>query len=63
MHATMHVTSLVARRFIVFDRSSLGYLNWFERLHCQYCAYANGLLACASDITARTKQKDKRWKR
>lgn len=42
--------------YIVFDRSSLGYLNWFERLHCEYCAYANGLLAYASEITARTEQ-------
>ena len=42
--------------YIVFDRSSLGYLNWFEHLHCEYCAYANGLLAYASEITARTEQ-------
>lgn len=42
--------------YVAFDRSSLGYLNWFERLHCEYCAYANGLLAYASEITARTEQ-------
>jgi hypothetical protein len=40
--------------YIVFDRHSLGYLNFYERLHCEYCAYANGLLAYASEIVART---------
>jgi hypothetical protein len=28
--------------YIVFDRHHLGYLNFFERLNCEYCAYANG---------------------
>lgn len=42
--------------YIVFDRHHLGYLNWFERFHCEYCAYANGLLAYVSEITARTEQ-------
>lgn len=47
-----------ARRadYIVFDRRHLGYLNWFERFHCSYCAYANGLLAYAGEIAARTEQ-------
>jgi hypothetical protein len=42
--------------YIVFDRHHLGYLNFYERLHCEYCAYANGLLAYASEIIARTEQ-------
>ena len=42
--------------FIVIDRQHLGYLNWFERFHCTFCAYANGLLAYASEIAARTEQ-------
>jgi cell division septum initiation protein DivIVA len=47
----------VARKdYIVFDRHNLGYLNFYERLHCEYCAYANGLLAYASEIVARTEQ-------
>jgi hypothetical protein len=47
----------VARRdYIVFDRHHLGYLNFYEKLHCEYCAYANGLLAYASEIVARTEQ-------
>jgi hypothetical protein len=42
--------------YIVFDRHQLGYLNFYERLHCEYCAYASGLLAYASEIVARTEQ-------
>ena len=42
--------------YIVFDRHHLGYLNFIERFHCEYCAYGNGLLAYASEILARTEQ-------
>jgi hypothetical protein len=42
--------------YIVFDRQYLGYLNWFERFHCTYCAYANGLVGYTSEITARTEE-------
>lgn len=47
-----------ARRsdYIVFDRQHLGYLNAIEKFHCAYCAYANGLLAYACEIIARTEQ-------
>jgi len=47
-----------ARRadFFAYDRQHLGYLNIVERFHCTYCAYANGLLAYASEIAARTEQ-------
>lgn len=42
--------------YIVFDRHHLGYLNFVERFHCEYCAYANGLIAYAGEIVARTEQ-------
>ncbi|RKZ78544.1 MAG: hypothetical protein DRQ35_05800 [Gammaproteobacteria bacterium] len=42
--------------FIVFDRHQLAYLNIFEKLHCVYCAYANGLNAYIQEILARTEQ-------
>ena len=42
--------------YIVNDRQYLGYLNFYERFHCTFCAYANGLLGYASEITARTEQ-------
>jgi hypothetical protein len=40
--------------YIVFDRHQLGYLNFFERFHCEYCAYATGLMAYIGEIVART---------
>jgi hypothetical protein len=42
--------------YIVFDRYELGYLNFIERFHCEYCAYANGLIAYATEIVGRTEQ-------
>lgn len=47
-----------ARRsdYLVFDRQQLEYLNAFEKVHCVYCEYANGLIAYAAEITARTEQ-------
>lgn len=42
--------------YFVYDRQHLGYLNVIERFHCQYCAYANGLMAYATEIVARTEQ-------
>jgi hypothetical protein len=38
------------------DRHLLAYLNVFERLHCAYCAYANGVIAYTFEIAARTEQ-------
>ena len=47
-----------ARRadYIVFDRHHLGYLNIVERFHCEYCAYATGLIAYVGEIATRTEQ-------
>jgi hypothetical protein len=42
--------------YIIHDRQALSYLNWFERFHCTYCAYANGLISYIGEITARTEQ-------
>jgi hypothetical protein len=44
------------RDYIAFDRHHLGYLNFIEKLNCEYCAYANGILAYFSEIAARTEQ-------
>ena len=41
---------------IMLDRRRLAYLNWPEKLNCEYCGYANGVLAAASEIAARTEQ-------
>jgi hypothetical protein len=42
--------------YLVFDRGKLAYLNSLEKVHCVYCSYANGLLAYAREIVARTEQ-------
>jgi hypothetical protein len=47
-----------ARRsdYIVFDHQHLAYLNFFEKFHCIYCSYSNGLLAFVHEIAGRTEQ-------
>jgi hypothetical protein len=42
--------------YLALDRGDLTYLNVLERFNCQYCGYANGLVAYAREITARTEQ-------
>lgn len=44
------------RGYLVFDRHRLTYLNFIEKLNCEYCAYANGILAYFTEIAARTEQ-------
>jgi len=44
------------RDYIVYDHRHLAYLNFFEKFHCLFCSYANGLLAYAREIVARTEQ-------
>lgn len=47
-----------ARRgdYLQFDRHYLGYLNFFEKVNCEYCAYVNGILGYFTEIAARTAQ-------
>lgn len=42
--------------YIAFDRHHLKYLNWIEAFNCNYCAYANGVIAYAREIASRTEQ-------
>lgn len=43
-------------RYILLDRGHLKYLNWIERLNCNYCGYANGMVAYVREIASRTEQ-------
>lgn len=43
-------------QYILLDRGRLRYLNWLERFNCDYCGYANGLVAYAREISSRTEQ-------
>jgi hypothetical protein len=44
------------RDHIVLDRHYLKYLNFIERVNCDYCSYFNGLASYATEIAARTEQ-------
>ncbi|WAC59068.1 hypothetical protein [Brevundimonas sp. SL130] len=44
------------RDYLVFDRSSLAYLNWIEGLNCGFCEYANGVAAYVREIASQTEQ-------
>ena len=42
--------------YFIFDRHRLPYLNTVQKINCVYCGYANGLIAYAREILARTEQ-------
>jgi hypothetical protein len=42
--------------YLAFDRHYLSYLNFFEKVNCEYCAYVNGILGYFTEIAARTEQ-------
>jgi hypothetical protein len=42
--------------YLLMDRHRLAYLNFLEKLNCEYCAYGNGVFAYATEIAARTEQ-------
>jgi hypothetical protein len=42
--------------YLMFDRHHLAYLNALEKVNCAYCSYANGIVAFAREIAARTEQ-------
>jgi hypothetical protein len=47
----------VSRRdYLVIDHQHLAYLNGIEKMNCMYCGYANGLMAYAQEVVARTEQ-------
>jgi len=42
--------------YLLLDRHRLAYLNFIEKLNCEYCAYGNGVLAYVTEVAARTEQ-------
>jgi len=42
--------------YLAFDRGQLAYLNAVEKLNCEYCAYANGILAYVREVASRTEE-------
>lgn len=41
---------------VILDRHYLEYLNYLERLNCDYCSYFNGVASYTSEIAARSEQ-------
>jgi hypothetical protein len=42
--------------YLLLDRHRLAYLNFIEKLNCEYCAYGNGVLAYVTEVAGRTEQ-------
>jgi hypothetical protein len=42
--------------YLDFDRHHLTYLNFLEKVNCEYCSYVNGILGYFTEIAARTEQ-------
>ena len=42
--------------YIAFDRRRLKYLNLIQQLNCDFCAYANGVVAYVREISSLTEQ-------
>ncbi len=40
--------------YIQIDRHKLSYLNFFQKIYCVYCGYANGIINYWVEIAART---------
>jgi hypothetical protein len=51
-----HITKVRRSDYLALDRGDLPYLNVLEQVNCFYCGYANGLIAYAREIAARTEQ-------
>ena len=50
------IAAVPRRSYFPMDRHRLGYLNAIEKINCEYCSYANGLIAYVREIAARTEQ-------
>jgi hypothetical protein len=49
--------SYVSRKnYILMDRHRLAYLPWYDKIHCAYCGYVNGLFAYAVAIAGETEK-------
>lgn len=50
------IPKIKRKNYFIFDRQFLDYLNIVQKINCIYCSYANGLVAYAGEIAARTEQ-------
>lgn len=50
------IPRVIRREYVTLDRHKLSYLNVVERFNCDFCSYANGLIAYVREVAARTEQ-------
>jgi hypothetical protein len=50
------IPKVMRSEHIVLDRHYLKYLNFIERMNCDYCSYFNGLASYTTEIAARSEQ-------
>ncbi|MDR3508589.1 MAG: hypothetical protein P4L64_11875 [Caulobacteraceae bacterium] len=51
-----HIPQVRRSDYLAFDRRHLRYLNVIEAINCQFCAYANGVIAYVREVSSRTEQ-------
>lgn len=44
------------KEYISLDKYKLKYLNWIERINCDFCGYFNGVIGYAREVASRTEQ-------
>ena len=42
--------------YFIYDRQQLAYLNFIEKVNCNYCSYSGGVFSYAKEIVTRTEQ-------
>ena len=47
---------VIRSEYIKFDRYKLNYLGFMDKINCEYCSYANGLIHYASRIGGDTEK-------
>jgi len=45
-----------AKKYFIYDRQLMSYLNWWEKINCYYCSYVNNLIRYSSEIGGRTER-------
>jgi hypothetical protein len=47
---------VLRKEYISMDRHRLSYLNWIEKVNCDYCGYFNGVISFTREVASRTEQ-------
>lgn len=50
------IPKVIRKDYISLDRHKLKYLNWIQKVNCDYCSYFNGVIAFVREIASRSEQ-------